>query len=52
MLYRLTSLLIRFRQGTNACLWSLIAVMGYTRALMLGEQMAEAKDNRGRAGRA
>jgi len=43
-------LAVLFYQGTNACLYSLIAAVFYTRALILGESMQEAKDNRGRAG--
>jgi len=39
-------------QGTNACLYSLIAAVGYTRAQMLGEKMEEAKENRGKGERA
>ena len=34
-------------QGTNASLWSMIAIMCYTRAQLLGEVMEEAKANRG-----
>lgn len=30
----------------------MIAAGGYIRAMMLGEEMEEAKDNRGKAGRA
>jgi len=43
---------ILFYQGTNAALWSLIAAMCYARAIMLGETMTEAKNNRGRGGKA
>lgn len=39
-------------QGTNGAIWSLVAVIGYTRAIMLGETMAEAKENRGRGEKA
>jgi hypothetical protein len=39
-------------QGTNAAIYSFIALLGYTRALTLGEKMVEAKDNRGKGGRA
>jgi len=46
------SLAILFYQGTNGALWSLIAAIGYTRALILGESMEEAKQNRGNEGRA
>ncbi|KIK09962.1 hypothetical protein K443DRAFT_306185 [Laccaria amethystina LaAM-08-1] len=45
-------LTILFYQGTNAAIWSLIAVICYGRSLMLGETMQEAKDNRGKAGMA
>jgi len=41
---------ILFYQGTNGAIWSLIAAGGYARALMLGEEMEEAKENRGKAG--
>jgi len=43
---------VLFYQGTNAALWSLIAIFCYVRALALGEKMEEAKDNRGKGGRA
>jgi len=52
MLLFQTSLAILFYQGTNGALWSLIAAGGYTRAVMLGETMVEAKDNRGKGDRA
>jgi hypothetical protein len=39
-------------QGTNAAIYSFIAFMGYARAMSLGEKMVEAKDNRGKGGRA
>lgn len=39
-------------QGTNAAIWSLIAIGCYTRAQILGETMPEAKENRGKGGRA
>jgi len=45
-------LCILFYQGTNACLYSLIALGCYTRAQMLGEKMEVAKENRGKGGRA
>jgi len=45
-------LAVLFYQGTNGCLWSLIAAGCYSRALMLGEKMEEAKENRGKGGRA
>jgi len=43
---------ILFYQGTNAALWSLIAIICYVRAIVLGEKIEEAKDNRGKGGRA
>jgi hypothetical protein len=43
---------ILFYQGTNAALWSIIAVICYVRAIALGEKMEEAKANRGKGGRA
>jgi len=43
-------LTILFYQGTNAAIWSLIAAGCYSRAIMLGEVMEEAKTNRGKAG--
>lgn len=39
-------------QGTNSTIYSLVAIFGYTRAIMLGETMEEAKENRGRGGKA
>jgi len=39
-------------QGTNAAIWSLIAAICYARAVMLGEVMEEAKQNRGKVGEA
>ncbi|KAJ3749002.1 hypothetical protein DFH05DRAFT_1540195 [Lentinula detonsa] len=45
-------LCILYYQGTNASLWSLIAIGCYTRAQLLGEVMEEAKENRGKGGRA
>jgi hypothetical protein len=38
---------IFFYQGTNGAIWSLVAILGYTRAMMLGEVMKEAEDNKG-----
>ncbi|KAH9979161.1 hypothetical protein BJV74DRAFT_780492 [Russula compacta] len=38
---------ILFYQGTNGAIWSLAAIFGYSRAIMLGEVMKEAKDNKG-----
>lgn len=46
------SIAILFYQGTNAAMWSLIAALAYTRAQALGEEMEEAKENRGRDGHA
>jgi len=46
------SLCVLFYQGTNAALYSMIAAIGYTRAMVLGEALEEAKNNRGRGGRA
>jgi hypothetical protein len=43
-------LTILFYQGTNAAIWSLIAAMCYGHAVMLGEEMEEAKQNRGKGG--
>jgi len=43
---------ILFYQGTNGAIWSLVAIFGYTRAMMLGEVMEEAKDNKARGERA
>jgi len=47
-----TSLTILFYQGTNAAIWSLIAAGCYGRAVFLEENMAEAKENRGKGGQA
>jgi len=46
------SLAILFYQGTNCAFWSLIAAFGYARAVALGEQMEDAKGNKGSAERA
>jgi len=43
---------ILFYQGTNAAIWSLVAIICYIRALALGEKIEEAKANRGKGGRA
>jgi len=43
---------IMFYQGTNGAIWSLIAAGCYTRALVLGEKMEVAKNNRGIEGQA
>jgi len=37
---------IMFYQGTNGAIWSLVAIFGYTRAIMLGEVMKGANDNK------
>ncbi|KAK7472649.1 hypothetical protein VKT23_000762 [Stygiomarasmius scandens] len=47
-----TFLTILYYQGTNSALYSMIAAGCYTRAQMLGETMEEAKQNRGKGGRA
>jgi len=52
MLLNQTSLTILFYQGTNAAIWSFIASLCYMRAQLLGEEMAIAKENRGKAGAA
>ncbi|KAH9951537.1 hypothetical protein B0H21DRAFT_887943 [Amylocystis lapponica] len=46
------SLTALFYQGTNGAIWSLVAAFCWTRAVMLGETMPEAKANRGRGGHA
>jgi len=43
---------ILYYQGVNSALWSIIAAFCYTRGIMHGEEMQEAKDNRGKGGRA
>jgi len=45
-------LALLFYQGTNGAIWSLVAIFGYARAMMLGEVMEEAKDNKARRVRA
>lgn len=45
-------LTILFYQGTNAAIWSLIAMGCYLRGIMRGEIVKEAKENRGRGGAA
>jgi len=45
-------LTILFYQGTNAAIYSLLAIVGYTAAQMRGEIMASARDNKGRHGSA
>ncbi|KAH8107241.1 hypothetical protein BXZ70DRAFT_285546 [Cristinia sonorae] len=43
---------ILFYQGTNGGLWSMIAMGCYIRAVIKGEKMEVAKENRGRGGKA
>lgn len=45
-------LTILFYQGTNAAIWSMTGAICYGRAVALGEEMAEAKGNRGKEGAA
>jgi len=45
-----TFLTILYYQGTNAAIYSLIAAGCYMRAIQQGEEMKEAKENRGKAG--
>jgi len=45
-------LCILYYQGTNAAIYSLVAIGCYSRAQYLGETMVEAKENRGKGGRA
>lgn len=52
MLLQQTGLAILYYQGTNGAIWSFIAALCYVRAVMKGEEMAEAKNNRGRGGKA
>ena len=39
-------------KGTNGAIWSLAAILGYSRAMMLGEVMKEAENNKARRERA
>ncbi len=39
-------------KGTNGAIWSLVAILGYSRAMMLGEVMEEAENNKARKERA
>lgn len=39
-------------KGTNGAIWSLAAIIGYSRAMMLGEVMKEAENNKARRERA
>ena len=41
--YRMT---MAVPKGTNGAIWSLVAILGYSRAIMLGEVMKEAGDNK------
>ncbi|KAF7793885.1 hypothetical protein EIP86_005007 [Pleurotus ostreatoroseus] len=52
LLFAQAFLSILYYQGTNSTIYSLVAIFGYTRAIMLGEVMEEAKENRGRGGKA
>jgi len=52
LLIQQAALTILLYQGTNAAIYSLIALLGYTRAIMRGEQMEDAKENRGSGERA
>jgi len=42
---------VLFYQGTNGAIWSLIAAGCYARAVMLGEEMKEVKENKRQGGR-
>jgi hypothetical protein len=46
------SLPLTVLKGTNAAIWSLVAIICYIRAVALGEKIEEAKANRGQGGRA
>jgi len=50
LLFFQTFLGVLYYQGTNAALWSLIAIFCYTRAIAKEETMAEAKENKGTVG--
>jgi len=52
MLLGQTFLAILFYQGTNGAIYSLTAAIAYARAIALGETIKEAKENRGRGGKA
>lgn len=45
-------LAILWYQGTNGAIWSLTACVLWARALSVGEVMKDAKDNKGRGGKA
>jgi len=46
LLVQQAALTILYYQGTNAAIYSLIAIFAYTKAVMRGEQLDEAKANR------
>lgn len=52
MLIGQTVLGLLLYQGTNGALYSMIATFGYGMAMMHGEQVPEAAENKGRGGRA
>ncbi|KAF7782282.1 hypothetical protein Agabi119p4_1658 [Agaricus bisporus var. burnettii] len=52
LLFFQTFLNILFYQGTNAAIWSLLAIGIYGRAVALGETIADAKGNREKGGMA
>jgi len=52
LLIQQAALTILIYQGTNAALYSLIAIFAYTKALMHGEVLDESKDQRGTLERA
>lgn len=43
---------ILYYQGTNAAIWSFVALLCYFRAVQHGEEMEESKQNRGKEGAA
>ena len=49
---RCDHLTVAVPKGTNGAIWSLVAMLGYTRAIMLGEVMKEAENNKARRERA
>lgn len=49
---RCDRLTVAVPKGTNGAIWSLVAILGYTRAIMLGEVMKEAENNKARRERA
>jgi len=52
LLVQQAALTILLYQGTNAALYSAIAILGYTKAIMKGERLEDAKINKGRDERA